>query len=116
MTWERVQSDFSTTRRQQPFSNQELKAKADDEGEVVAEATLIAVTIIGTEGLDTSVFIVFFKEEGGIVDEGVRNRVAQSSTYEYVVDALPLAFVAIGALGAMGTHSMTGDVMQRLMF
>lgn len=32
-----------------------LETKADDEGQVIAEAALVAVAIIGTEGFDTAV-------------------------------------------------------------
>ena len=49
------------------------EGEADDEGEVVAEATLVAVAIIGTKGLDASVLFIFFKEEGGIVDVSLRD-------------------------------------------
>ena len=42
--------------------------KTNDERQVVAKASLIAVAIISAEGLDASVFLVFFKEEGGVVN------------------------------------------------
>ena len=50
--------------------------KADDKGEVVAEAALIAVAIEGTEGLDAAVLFVFFDEERSIVDEDLADTVA----------------------------------------
>jgi hypothetical protein len=50
-----------------------LRAETDDEGQVVAEATLITHTIIGAEGLDAAVLFVFFKEEGSIVDVSLRD-------------------------------------------
>ena len=40
--------------REKPASSLELEAESDNEGQVVAEATLVAVAIIGTEGLDSS--------------------------------------------------------------
>lgn len=40
---------------------------------MVTEAALVAVAIISAEGFDTSVLFVFFNEEGGIVDVGLRN-------------------------------------------
>ena len=56
---------------------------------MVAEATLVAITIISTEGLDSSVLFVFFKEEGSVVDEGLGNRITENRTDQNVVDALP---------------------------
>jgi hypothetical protein len=49
----------------------ELEAEADDEGKVVAKAALVAITIIGTEGLEAAILLVFFKKEGGVVNEGL---------------------------------------------
>ena len=89
-----------------------LETKADDEREMVAEATLIAVAIIGTEGLYATVLFVFFKEEGGVVDVDSIDRIAQSGTNKDMVDALPLAFVAIGTLSPMIALSIAGNVMQ----
>ena len=43
--------------------------ETDDEGQVVAEAAVVAITDEGAEGLDTSVFFVVLEEEGSIVDE-----------------------------------------------
>jgi hypothetical protein len=40
---------------------------------VVAKAALVAVAIISTEGLDSSIFFVFFQEERGIVDVSLRD-------------------------------------------
>ena len=83
---------------------------------MVAEAALIAVAIIGTEGLDASVLFVFFKKEGGIVDIGAINGRAKRTTDQYVVDALPTAFVAIGALGAMLPPRLLRDIMEAVRF
>ena len=47
---------------------------------MVAEATLVAVAIIGTEGLDSSVLFVFFQEEGSIVDVGLGNGITEGRT------------------------------------
>ena len=57
-----------------------LKAKADDKGKVVAEASMVTVAIIGTEGLDSSILFVFFKEEGSIVDVGLGNGITEGRT------------------------------------
>ena len=79
---------------------------------MVAEATLIAIAIEGAEGFDSSVFVVFFQEERGIVDVGLGNAMEQRGTDQDVVDALPLALIAIGALSTMSTLSLSCDVMQ----
>ena len=83
---------------------------------MVAEATLIAIAIIGTEGLDAAVLFVFFKEEGGIVDVGLCDGIAQIRTNEDMVDTLPTAFVAIGALGAMLSSRLLRDIMEAVRF
>ena len=57
--------------REKPASSLELEAEADDEGQVIAEAALVAVAIIGTEGFDTTVLFVFFEKEGCIINEGL---------------------------------------------
>ena len=90
--------------------------KADDEGQVVAKAALVAVAIISAEGLEATVLFVFFKEEGGIVDIGAINGRAKRTTDQYVVDALPTAFVAIGALGAMLSPRLLRDIMEAVRF
>ena len=90
--------------------------KADDEGEVVAEAALIEVAIISTEGLEATVLFVFFKEEGSIVDVGLCDGIVQIRTNEDMVDALPTAFVAIGALGAMLSPRLLRDIMEAVRF
>ena len=40
---------------------------------MVAEAALVAVAIIGAEGFDASVLFVFLKQEGSVMDVGLRN-------------------------------------------
>ena len=72
--------------------------QADDEGKVVAEATLVAVAIIGTEGLDTPILFVFFKEEGSVVDIGAIDSSAQSAVNQHMIDALPNAVEIMGTL------------------
>lgn len=66
-----------------------LQAKADNERQVVTEASLITVAIIGAEGLDASVLFVFFKEEGGIVNVGLGNGITEGRTNKDMIDALP---------------------------
>ena len=83
---------------------------------MVAKTTLVAVAIIGAEGFDASVLFVFFKEEGGIVDVGLCDGIAQIRTNEDMVDALPTAFVAIGALGAMLSPRLLRDIMEAVRF
>ena len=83
---------------------------------MVAEAALVAVAIIGAEGFDASVLFVFFKEEGGIVDVGLCDGIAQIRTNEDMVDALPTAFVAVGALGAMLSPRLLRDIMEAVRF
>ena len=63
---------------------------------MVAEAALVAVAVIGTEWLDASVLFVFLKQEGGVMDVGLRDGIAQHGAYQHVVDALPTSFVAVG--------------------
>ena len=83
---------------------------------MVTEAALVAVAIIGAEGFDASVLFVFFKKEGGIVDISAINGRAKRTTDQYVVDALPTAFVAIGALGAMLSPRLLRDIMEAVRF
>ena len=40
---------------------------------MVAEAALVAVAIIGREGLDAYVLFVVLKQEGSVMDVGLRN-------------------------------------------
>ena len=98
--------------REKPASSLELEAESDDEGKVVAEATLVAVAIIGTEGLDSSVLFVFFQKEGGIVNKGLGDGITEGWIDKNMVDALPLAFVAVGATGTMTALGITGNVTQ----
>ena len=79
---------------------------------MVAEAPLIAIAIEGAEGFHSSVFLVFFQQEGGIVDVGLGNAMEQRGTDQDVVDALPPALIAIGALSTMSALSLSCDVMQ----
>ena len=44
--------------------------------QMVAESTLITITIISAEGLDSSVFFVLLQQKRGIVDEGLRDEIA----------------------------------------
>ena len=69
---------------------------------MVAEAALVAVAIIGPEGLDAAVLFIFFKKEGGIVDIDRVDSMAQGGADQHMVDAFPAAFVAIGAFSTMG--------------
>ena len=84
--------------KEKPASSLELETEADDEREMVAEATLIAVAIIGTERLDSSVLFVFFKEEGSVVDIGAIDSSAQSAVNQHMIDALPNAVEIMGTL------------------
>ena len=54
---------------------------------MVAEAALITVAIIGTEGFDASVLFVFFQEEGGVVDVGLGNGITEGWADKNMVDA-----------------------------
>ena len=81
---------------------------------MVAETSLIAITVIGTEGLDSSVLFVFFEEEGGIVDEGLGNGITENRTNQHVVDALPNAIIAIGALSTMTALGIACNVIQAI--
>ena len=91
-----------------------LETEADDEREMIAEAALVAVAIISTEGLEATVLFVFFQKEGGIVDVGLCDGIAQIRTNEDMVDALPTAFVAVGATSTMSTYGIASNIMQRL--
>ena len=79
---------------------------------MVAEATLIAETIKGTERFYSPVFLVFLKQERGIVDIGLCDGITQHRTYQHMVDALPTAFVTVGSLSAMSALGLTGHVME----
>lgn len=87
-------------------------AKADDEGQVVAEAALIAVTNEGTEGFYTAVLFVLLHEKRGVVDEGLVYGTDKSGADEDVVDALPAAVIAVGAGGTVQTSGCGGNVVQ----
>ena len=77
------------------------KLEADDQREVVAEAALVVISVEGTEGLDSSVFFVVFQQEGGVVDEDLKDAVGEGLADQHMVDALPLARIAVGTLSAM---------------
>ena len=64
---------------------------------MVAEAVLITITIIGTEGFDSSVFFVFLQQERGIVDKDGVRFCCQEGAGQNVVNALPATLIAIGA-------------------
>ena len=65
---------------------------------MVAEAALIAVADISTEGTDASVFFVLFQQEGGVVDVSLPDGREQRLADQHMVDGLPAALIAIGAL------------------
>lgn len=89
--------------------------ETDDEGQVVAEAAVVAITDEGAEGLDTSVFFVVFQQKGGIVDEHLRDMVAQSVADQHVVDALPPSLIAVGTLGTMRTAGITRGIVKAVL-
>ena len=76
-------------------------AKAHHQWQMVTEATLVTITIKGTEGFYSSVFFVFFQQEGRIIDKGLLNGIEQHSADKDVVNALPYSLIAIGSLGTM---------------
>ena len=45
--------------------------EADNQGKMVAEATLVVQAVEGAEGFHSSVFLVFLQQEGGIVNGGL---------------------------------------------
>ena len=79
---------------------------------MVAETTLITIAIEGAEGFLAPELFIFFQEERGIVDVGLGNTMEQRGADQDVVDALPPALIAIGALSAMSALRLSCDVMQ----
>ena len=76
-------------------------AKAHHQWQMVTESALVAITVISTEGFYSSVFFVFFQQEGRIIDKGLLNGIEQHSADEDVVNALPYSLIAVGGLGTM---------------
>lgn len=76
-------------------------AKAHHQWQMVTEAALIAITVISTEGFYSSVFFVFFQQEGSIIDKKLVDKIDKNSADEDVVNALPYPLIAIGGLGTM---------------
>ena len=68
---------------------------------MVTKATLVAITIKGAEGFYSSVFFIFFQQEGSIIDERLLNGIEQHRAYEDMVDALPEALVTISGFRTM---------------
>ena len=68
---------------------------------MVTETTLVTITIKGTEGFYSSVFFVFFQQEGSIIDKRLVDKIDKNSADEDVVYALPYPLIAVGGLGTM---------------
>ena len=83
---------------------------------MVAESTLITITIISAEGLYSSVFFIFFQQKGSIIDKGLLNGIEQHSAYEDMVDALPETLVTIGGFRTMRAFYSSSDIMQTVVF
>ena len=91
------------------------KLKADDKRQMVAKATLIAITIKRTEGFYSSVFFVFFQQERSIVDIGLLDIVQQNRTDKDMVNTLPEALITVGTLSTMSSFDVTSNMMQTIL-
>ena len=76
-------------------------AKAHHQWQMVTESALVAITAISTEGFYSSVFFVFFQQEGRIIDKRLVDKIDKNSADEDVVNALPYSLIAVGGLGTM---------------
>ena len=83
---------------------------------MVAEASLIAVAVIGTEGFHAAIMPIVLQQEGGVIDKRPLDSIEQCCADQHVVDALPAPLITIGTLGTVGAASIPGDIMQALLF
>ncbi len=88
------------------------KLETDNQRKMVAKATLIAETIKGAKRFHSPIFLVFLKQEGGIVDVSLHDGITQHRTYQNMVNTLPTTFVTVGALSAMRALGLMGNVME----
>ena len=82
---------------------------------MVAESTLITITIISAEGLDSSVFFVLLQQKRSVIDEGLRNEIAQHTTDEDVINTLPLPLVAVRPLSTVTAACLTSNIDESLL-
>ena len=85
--------------------------EADNQRKMVAEATLIAQTIKGAKGFYTTIFLVFLKKKGSVVDVGLRDGIAQGTRNQHMVNAAPLTFVTVGTHCAMSALGLVSHVI-----
>ena len=76
---------------------------------MVAKSTLITITIISAEGL------VLLQQKRGVIDEGLRNEIAQHTTNKDVVNTLPLPLIAVRPLSAVTAACLTSDIDESLL-
>ena len=81
---------------------------------MVAEATLIAQAIKGAKGFDSTIFLVFLKKEGSVVDIGLCDGIAQGTRNQHMVNAAPLTFVTVGTHCTMSALGLVGYVMESI--
>ena len=80
---------------------------------MVAEAALILVAVEGAAGFPAAVGVLWLQEEGGIVDVDAVHSLGQGRGEEDVVEGVPFAAIAVGALcTACGSCGLGADVEQ----
>ena len=84
----------------------------NDEGQVIAEAALIAQAVEGAEGLEAAVSLVGLEQEGCVVDLSAADAGEQRGADQHVVDAAPSALKTVGALCAVSAASLGADVVE----
>lgn len=77
---------------------------------MVAEAGLIAHTLKGAEGTLATILGVVLEKKRGIVDIDRVNTGRERWRHEHMVDGMPLAMIAIGALDTMESPSLSRNV------
>ena len=82
---------------------------------MVAESTLITITIISTEGFDSSVFFVLLQQKRGIIDKGLRDEIAEHRTNKDVVNTLPLSLIAVRSLSTVTAAYLTSNIDESLL-
>ncbi len=88
--------------------------EADDEGEVIAEAGLVAVAVEGAERLHAPHLLVGFEQEGGIVNGRRGDAGMERGRYEHMVDLFPASLVSVVGRRTVEAHGLRRGTLQAL--
>ena len=85
------------------MSLQRRQLECSHKGEVVASATMIAVTDVGATGLAATIFLILLQEKLRVVDTACYAPLLYAANGKDVVETSPVSLVFISASGTIRT-------------